>query len=117
MIQVRRREPESGGGGSARFPPGSIVAHRRYGYRGVVVAADERCMADEAWYRSNQTQPDRDQPWYHTLVDGVLHVTYAAQENLMPDPTGAPVHHPLLERYFTSYADGSYVRNDLPWQG
>ncbi len=51
------------------YHPGQIVRHRRYGYRGVVVDSDLTCKADEAWYQSNQTQPDRNQPWYHVLND------------------------------------------------
>ncbi len=64
------------------YHPGQIVRHRRYGYRGVVVDSDLTCKADEAWYQSNQTQPDRNQPWYHVLVDGTSNTTYAAQTSL-----------------------------------
>lgn len=53
------------------FEPGQLVRHRRYGYRGVVVDRDEFCEADDEWYSKNQTQPDRDQPWYHVLVEDV----------------------------------------------
>ena len=54
------------------FESGQLVRHRRYGYRGVVVDRDEFCQADDEWYSKNQTQPNRDQPWYHVLVDGSL---------------------------------------------
>ncbi len=59
---------------AASFQPGDLVHHKRYGYRGVVVAVDPNCRADDAWYQANQTQPDRDQPWYHVFVheDGVV---------------------------------------------
>ena len=116
MIQLRRRGPGAGEPeGGARFRPGSIVFHRRYRYRGVVVEVDPHCMAEEAWYQSNQTQPSREQPWYHTLVDGAGHTTYVAEGHLMPDPTCEPIEHPLLEHYFTGYEDGCYLRNDVPW--
>jgi len=118
MIQIRRFDPpgrEPGDG--ARFRPGALVGHRRYRYRGVVVDRDPECRADEGWYQSNQTQPPRDQPWYHVLPDGALHTTYVAEQNLMPDPTGEPVAHPLIETYFSSFGEGYYVRNDVPWQG
>ena len=120
MIQVRRFDPpadESGGEGASRFRPGAVVGHRRYGYRGVVVDSDPVCRADEGWYQSNQTQPARDQPWYHVLVDGGVHATYVAEQNLMPDPSGLPVAHPLLATYFSAFAEGYYVRNEVPWQG
>ena len=118
MIQFRRHrpaggEPESG----ARFQPGEIVFHRRYRYRGVVVESDAECRATEAWYQGNMTQPDRDQAWYHVLPDGEVHAKYVAEDNLMPDPTGAPIRHPLLRRFFSGFADGCYVRNDVPWEG
>lgn len=117
MIQLRRSGPDGGEAGGPRFRPGSIVLHRRYHYRAVVVAVDARCLADEAWYQSNQTQPLRDQPWYHTLVDGAAHTTYVAESNLTPDPSGAPIDHPLLEYYFEGYEGESYLRNHMPWGG
>lgn len=97
------------------FEIGQLVAHRRYGYRGVVVDFDIRCQATEAWYKSNQTQPARDQPWYHVLVHGSVQVTYAAQENLAADVSGEPIEHPWVERYFSGFRGGRYVRNDEPW--
>ena len=42
---------------SQRFEVGTLVQHRRYGYRGVVVAVDDVCRADEAWYQKNQHSP------------------------------------------------------------
>lgn len=113
MIQVRRTDPDAAG---ARFRPGDLVEHRRYGYRGVVVDLDHTCEAPEDWYRSNRTQPARDQPWYHVLVHGSHHSTYAAEENLRADETGLPIAHPLIERYFVAFEDDRYVRNSLPWQ-
>jgi len=101
----------------AQFEPGQLVRHRRYGYRGVIVAADAYCMADDDWYESNQTQPRRDQPWYHVLVDGRETVTYVAEENLRPDRSRERVEHPLVELFFSEFADGRYVRNDRPWHG
>lgn len=99
------------------FEPGQLVRHRRYGYRGVVVDRDESCQADDAWYNKNQTQPDRDQPWYHVLVDGSLTCTYVAAENLFPDESGLPVDHPLVPHFFCGFQDGVYLRNNEPWPG
>ena len=97
------------------FSPGQLVKHRRYGYRGVVVESDLICRADEQWYWKNQTQPRRDQPWYHVLVDGSSMTTYAAQENLLADDRDDPVHHPLVAYFFRGFEHGRYVRNDTPW--
>jgi heat shock protein HspQ len=99
-----------------RFAPGQIVRHKRYGYRGVVVSADSFCLASDAWYHSNMTQPDRSQPWYHVLVDETVCMTYAAEENLMADVSRKPITHPLVQVYFERYAGGRYIRNDTPFQ-
>ena len=99
------------------FEPGQIVRHRRYGYRGLVVDFDMRCRATDSWYLANQSQPNRDQPWYHVLVDGSDRVTYAAEQNLSADRLGNPVDHPLVEHLFESFRNGRYHRNDQHWPG
>jgi len=100
-----------------RFEPGDCVVHRRYGYRGVVVAVDPRCLANEEWYQRNRTQPERNQAWYHVLVHDATHTTYAAEQSLLPDPDPAPVSHPLVNHFFSAYVGGKHVRNDRPWPG
>ena len=105
--------PTGGNGGGRperkpQFRTGQLVRHRRYGYRGVVVGFDLTCQADETWYYRNQTQPPRNQPWYHVLVHGALHMTYVAQRNLEPDESGEPVTHPLVDHFFTGFRDGRY---------
>ena len=116
MIMIRRKERRDEDPVS-RFVPGELVRHRRYKYRGVVVDLDTACMASDDWYSSNQTQPRKNQPWYHVLVDQSLHVTYAAEENLAPDGGGAEITHPLIDEFFDAFQDGHYVRNDRPWGG
>ena len=98
-----------------RFRPGDLVRHRRYGYRGVIAHADGHCRADPEWYMSNQTQPDRQQPWYHVLVDGGSTVTYAAESSLLPDTDQTPVEHALLSYFFEGFANGRHLRNGEPW--
>ena len=98
-----------------KFELGQLICHKRYGYRGVVVDYDLKCRADEQWYQSNKTQPGKSQPWYHVLVDASDQTTYAAEENLQADPSGQPVQHPLVVRFFGTFADSHYVRNDQPW--
>lgn len=98
------------------FMPGSLVRHRRYGYRGVVVDFDMSCHADEHWYNANPSHPDRDQPWYHILVHGSTINTYAAQENLVADTSGSPIDHPLVQHFFDGIDQyGCYRRNAEPW--
>ncbi len=116
MIMLKQPTPEAEAPEKEPlYHPGQIVRHRRYGYRGVVVDFDLTCKADEAWYQSNQTRPDRNQPWYHVLVDGSDIATYAAQTSLEADERPAPITHPYLEHFFTDFIGGRYVRNDRPW--
>ncbi len=98
-----------------RFALGQIVRHKRYGYRGVVVAFDSHCKAPPDWYMANNTQPARDQAWYHVLVDGSSGCTYPAEENLRPDNELSDVRHPLLAMFFSGFEDGRYVRNGREW--
>ena len=97
------------------FDPGTLVQHRRYGYRGVVVEREESCQAGDDWYLKNQTQPVRAQPWYHVLVSESSSCTYAAATSLQADTTGQPISHPLVSHFFSAFQDGRYVRNDRPW--
>ncbi|MDA3962656.1 MAG: heat shock protein HspQ [Planctomycetota bacterium] len=97
------------------FKPGTLVRHRRYDYRGVAVALDPRCLAPEEWYQTNRTKPKRDQAWYHVLVHGAGHSTYAAQSSLIADDEAQAVVHPWLRLFFSAFADGRYQRNDREW--
>ena len=90
-----------------KFHPGEVVHHLRYDYRGVIVERHATCQAADEWYQKNQTQPRRDQPWYHVLVDGGP-TTYVAEENLEPDSSGRPIEHPLIKRFFASFHAGRY---------
>ena len=114
MIMLSQPSPEADAP-AVLYSPGQIVRHRRYGYLGVVVESDLTCKADMAWYHSNQTQPDRTQPWYHVLVDGSCSTTYAAQTSLVADELCAPITHPYLARFFNKFTGDRYVRNDFPW--
>ena len=67
------------------------------------------------FYYSNQTQPVRDQPWYHVLVHDSHQVTYAAQTSLRADDSGEPVNHPLVPHFFSDFEDGFYLRNEQDW--
>ena len=94
-----------------QFAIGQLVQHRRYGYRGVIVAFDASCAASDEWYFRNQTQPDRAQAWYHVLVHDQETVTYAAQTSLQPDASDLPIRHPWVGRYFDDFRNGRYIRN------
>ncbi len=78
---------------------------------------DPFCKAPDAWYFENQTQPEREQPWYHVLVDGEERITYAAQSNLQTDRSDKPIANPLVEVFFEPFAGHEYTRNGRPWDG
>ncbi|NQZ56211.1 MAG: heat shock protein HspQ [Lentisphaeraceae bacterium] len=103
-------------GNQCIFNIGDMIRHKRYGYRGVIVAADPCCQAEESWYLANRTQPATDQPWYHVLVHNTLGVTYPAQSNLELDTSDQLISHPLLHMYFNSFHNGHYLRNSEPWR-
>ena len=112
MIMLRS---DLSGDKTPKFAPGDLVSHVRYHYRGVVVAHDLACKADENWYQSNNTQPDKDQTWYHVLVHESGSVTYPAESSLAPDESGEEIVHLLLDQFFNGFEEGRYKRNDIPW--
>ncbi|MEM7164097.1 MAG: heat shock protein HspQ [Planctomycetota bacterium] len=91
-----------------KYEVGQLIQHRRYAYRGVIAALDASCIADDDWYLSNQTQPDRDQPWYHVIVHGSHHTTYVAEENVEVDHGGEQVVNPLARELFEFFHRGRY---------
>ena len=72
-------------------------------------------MADENWYQSNNTQPDKEQPWYHVLVHESGSITYPAQSSLQLDESNQQITHPLLDHFFNGFEKGRHTRNDTPW--
>ena len=95
-----------------KYQPGQIVHHKRFGYRGVVLAADETFQGTDAWYQEvARSQPPRDRPWYHVLVDDSVDETYVAERHLELDESIAPIAHPLVQVFFDELRNGRYVRN------
>ena len=74
----------------APFSTGPSSTAYHYNYRGLIVDLDKTCQAADDWYQSNQTQPERNQAWYHILVDGAKHVTYVAESNIELDKLEIP---------------------------
>ena len=100
-----------------KYQKGQVVKHRLYEYRGLIVEIDSTCQAEDAWYQSNQTKPDRNQAWNHILGDGNQQVTYVAESNIDLDQSGNPIVHPLLNLFFygVDEKNNKYLRNDIPF--
>ena len=97
---------------SARFSVGHLVRHNRFDYRGVIIEVDPHFQGTEAWYETvARSRPPKHCPWYHVLPHGAQHQTYVAERNLEADESGLPVQHPLVDRYFSGFTDGRYVRD------
>ncbi len=98
----------------ARFSIGQLVHHRLFDYRGVIFDVDAVFQGTEEWYEKvAKSQPPKDRPWYHVLVDGAEHTTYVAERNLEPDLSEEAVDHPLIHQLFAGLESGCY----LPTQG
>jgi heat shock protein HspQ len=99
------------------FQVGQIVHHVRYDYRGVIIDSDSTCQAQDVWYEVQTTgtgyKPTKQQPWYDVLVDGALHQTYVAQQNLRPSDDHSPISHPRVNQVFASFLDGRYSEDNL----
>lgn len=99
----------------AIFSPGQIVHHLRFGYRGVVFAADPVFAASDDWYEAvARSRPPKDAPWYHVLVDGADHTTYVAERHLEASTDTSQIEHPLLGRFFTAYDGRRYRLREVP---
>ncbi|HAA93408.1 MAG TPA: heat shock protein HspQ [Rhodospirillaceae bacterium] len=94
----------------AKFFPGQLIHHKRFDYRGVIVDVDPDFQGTEEWYQTMaRSQPPRDKPWYHVLVDNADHMTYVAERNLEADGTAEPIKHPALGQFFERFENGTYV--------
>lgn len=92
-----------------KFHTGQIVLHRRFEYRGVIYAADDYfCHCDEWYELMADSQPPKDRPWYHLLVDGSQQVTYVAERNLCASVDAHQIDHPLLGQHFSHYNGHGY---------
>ena len=95
---------------TAKFSIGDIIHHKRFNYRGVIFNVDDSMQLSNEWYEQvAQSQPPRDKPWYHVMVDNHRHTTYVAEQNLELDKNHSPVVHPFIKEYFVQIKDGHYL--------
>ena len=62
---------------SAKYGIGSIVRHRVYPFRGVVVDVDPEFDNTDEWYEAipAEVRPDKEQPFYHLLAENSKAIT------------------------------------------
>ncbi|CUS49085.1 MAG: heat shock protein HspQ [Idiomarinaceae bacterium HL-53] len=97
----------------AKFSIGQVVTHSLYGYRGVIIDADPQFSLSSDWYeRMAQSRPDKEQPWYHILVNNSNIQTYVAEKSLNADYRDVAIQHPKIESHFRSLDNGSYERQE-----
>jgi heat shock protein HspQ len=98
---------------SARFYVGQVVHHLKFDYRGVIVDVDPEYQGTDDWYQQVAlSQPPKDKPWYHVLVDNADHMTYVAERHLEADESKRPVSHPYIEQIFDGFSAGGYKRRE-----
>ena len=97
----------------AKFSIGDIVHHRIFSFRGVIYDVDPTFNNTEEWWQSipEQMRPEKDQPYYHLLAenDNLTYTAYVSEQNLVPDETGQPCRHPLVNEIFEGPANGRYT--------
>ncbi len=115
MTSSTRSESDSPTSGirAAKFGIGAIVHHRIHPFRGVIFDVDPTFNNTEEWWRSipAAVRPAKEQPYYHVLAENekTTYVAYVSEQNLIPDPTGAPCRHPQIAELFDGPVNGRYV--------
>ena len=93
----------------AQFSVGQLVHHLKFDYRGVIVDVDGDFQGTDEWYKEvARSEPPKDRPWYHVLVDDGNHMTYVAERNLEADDSGEPIDHPAINTFFDDFRNGAY---------
>jgi len=107
----------TGGQRSARFAIGDVVRHRFHPFRGIIYDVDPTFSNTEEWYESipAEVRPARDQPYYHLLAENAesTYEAYVSEQNLLPDASGEPCRHPLVEDLFRKLPDGRYAPREI----
>ena len=96
----------------AKFMVGQVVKHRIFPFRGVIFDVDPTFDNTDEWWLAipEEIRPRKDQPFYHLLADKgeMSYVAYVSEQNLLPDDTGAPIHHPQVPELFEQDEQGKY---------
>ncbi len=97
---------------TAKFAIGQVVKHRVFPFRGLIFDVDPEFDNTEEWWLSipEEVRPRKDQPFYHLFAENAEteYIAYVSEQNLLPDDSGEPLRHPLLEEVFERGEDGAY---------
>ena len=92
---------------TCQFSIGQIIHHLKFDYRGVIIDVDASFESSEEWYEMMaKSNPPKDKPWYHVLVNKSTTTTYVAEQNLEEDSSKQPILHPLVDVYFSRFEEG-----------
>ncbi len=98
---------------NSMFSIGDLVHHKLFDYRGVIVDIDAEFQLTDEWYDAvARSNPPKNKPWYHVLVDQASNSTYVAEQNLEPDDTGKKISHPMVNKLFSDFKNGRYVNTE-----
>ncbi|MDR3466633.1 MAG: heat shock protein HspQ [Xanthobacteraceae bacterium] len=96
----------------AKFGIGQVMRDRSSGLRGMVFDVDAEYAKTELtdatlWVELPQRE---DQPFYYLFADHeqLPFIAYVPEQNLLPDLSGEPVNHPLVETMFERDEAGIY---------
>ncbi|HVI91907.1 MAG TPA: heat shock protein HspQ [Dongiaceae bacterium] len=96
----------------AKYKIGDIVKHRVFPFRGVIFDVDPVFNNTEEWWLSipAEVRPRKDQPYYHLLAENErsTYIAYVSEQNLLPDGSGHPCRHPMIDELFDDLIDGAY---------
>jgi heat shock protein HspQ len=95
-----------------KYKIGQVVRHRIYPFRGVIFDVDPVFSNTEEWYQAIpvEARPSKDQPFYHLFAENAEteYIAYVSEQNLLPDDSGEPIHHPQVAEIFERDEDGDY---------
>ena len=95
---------------TCQFSIGQIIHHLKFNYRGVIIDVDASFESSEEWYEMMaKSNPPKDKPWYHVLVNKSRTTTYVAEQNLEEDSSKQSILHPLVDVYFSRFEEGRYL--------
>jgi heat shock protein HspQ len=96
----------------AKFAIGQVVRHRIFPCRGIIFDVDPVFANTEEWWLAipEEIRPRKDQPFYHLLAQNAEseYVAYVSEQNLLPDESGEPLRHPMVNEVFERDESGAY---------